>query len=90
MSKHTPGEWEAEHNSVCTEELEICTMSAVDRKGSDWFHGLETFSNARLISAAPDLLVALRELLDHVNAHCVTVGDCLQASNAIAKAEGDD
>ena len=53
-----------------------------------WSDGPNPAGDARLIAAAPDLLEALRELLDHLDAHCVTIGDCNQAHAAIAKAEG--
>jgi hypothetical protein len=46
----------------------------------------EDYANARLIAAAPDLLAALQTLLDAVNGHRVTVGDCNEARAAIAKA----
>lgn len=41
-----------------------------------------------LIAAAPELLDALRALLDAVDGNRVTVGDCNQARAAIAKATG--
>jgi hypothetical protein len=102
MSKHTPGPWfvgeilgmvGAEPNQTGQEY--ICdlydTSYDIGREWKEINQGDDgngmIKANARLISAAPDLLEALRELLDHVNAHCVTEGDCNQAKAAIAKAE---
>lgn len=47
---------------------------------------IDNSADAPLISAAPDLYEALRELLEHIEYHCVTVGDCNQARAALAKA----
>ena len=87
---YTPGPWvvhplkatvDAAHDGGM---LPICAMLwPTEERSED-----ETEDNADLIAAAPDLLEALQELLDHVDAHCVTVGDCNQARAAIAKAEG--
>lgn len=44
---------------------------------------------ARLLTAAPELLEALRTLLDAVEGNHVTMGDCNQARAAIASATGE-
>lgn len=41
-----------------------------------------------LTEIARDLYVALRDLLDHVDARCVTEGDCIAARRALDQAEG--
>lgn len=85
MSAHTPGPWAVGKNERSDERIEVRAeplglLVALVEKSSD----------ARLIAAAPDLLEALRVLVE-VASVCIpeTAGHELeQARAAIAKAEG--
>jgi len=98
MSKHTPGPWHTDIFSLqvlSENSLGICQLQA--QFGSDPFPNYR--ANARLISAAPDLLEALKmyELFaNEAEEHGETpVSRTLlraarsQARAAIAKAEGE-
>lgn len=95
MTKHTPGPWEATSTDCCGEPasyirirpisqrmfgfqtcLEIATLHMADE--------LEQQANAKLLTAAPDLLEALECLLEMGHAKA---GDLARA--AIAKARGE-
>jgi Iap family predicted aminopeptidase len=77
--KHTPGPWTAEHATA----TRWPRVKAGDRVIAN---GVAGFANARLMAAAPDLLDALREMLDaQVCGPCAL---CDKARAAIAKAEG--
>jgi hypothetical protein len=101
MNKHTPGPWFAEANDSYWEVnpmnggddgipfsvANVCCSSPGYRDG-----GLQE-ANARLIAAAPELLEALRELLEdtqHANHDCGDLSYCpvSKARAAIAKATG--
>lgn len=88
-TKHTPGPWvvggcDAEHPSRV---LVSAKDGQVDIYGAD--HMNETMANARLITAAPEMLAALRALVHR----CEDLGIVYEpvfatADAAIAKAEG--
>jgi len=99
MSKHTPGEWYAKREGFSTvyvfsriggglvQEVAACgpTNGGVDQQEA----------NARLIAAAPDLLEALKKLLNECEQAGLTDARDFKwpqvtslASAAIAKAEG--
>jgi hypothetical protein len=95
LGTHTPGPWalgerdENDQRIVRSEHIEICTC---------WHHCVGNIerqmeANARLIAAAPDLLWALRDLLELAEAlmretdrEPVPDGAIVQARAAIAKA----
>ena len=87
MSPHTPGPWKVEQS----QEYES-TYTIVNGPGflSHWVNPNaeeEEAANARLIAAAPDLLVACRMALnDRMYKDWPAIADALMA--AIAKAEG--
>ena len=106
MSKHTAGPWlidpEMQHHlqpgdiriTTVDWEIAVVTGDAGDADGND-----ESEANARLVSAAPDLLAALKRLVKEIGAHepCdreddeeCTSENCpwAQANDAIAKSEG--
>lgn len=103
--KGTPGpwEWDSEDGILARhEDIGIGAVFPCDpcryRKG-EFEYGAVTESNARLIAAAPDLLVALSDLLNHY-VKLVESGDAgfwdaeqepevITARAAIAKATGD-
>lgn len=68
---HTPSPWRVDRCAILTPD-DHCLA--------------ETAANRRLIAAAPELLEALRTLLDAVEGAHVTVGDCAQARAALAAA----
>lgn len=89
MSKHTKGPWEARADWIVgfNGTLHIATIPRA-------FDGDYSEANALLIAAAPDLLEALKDVLDAFD--CLGECDCegsslcavCNAQNAIAKAEG--
>jgi len=98
VNKHTPGPWKnhgeavwSEHKSVSGKETRgtrtnhVCAVSS-RLKMPD----AEREANARLIAAAPDLLVALEAwhkfMLDNYSKEDISFWD--QTVNAIAKAKG--
>lgn len=72
MSKHTPGPWVIDHE---TRPTEVCTIhNTTHRNGWVYVRGEigywsadedENMANARLIAAAPDLLEALKIIMDN-------------------------
>lgn len=95
--KHTPGPWKAEIVPADRFGPEYFRR-VVDGNGDTLcLHGValssgeEAEANARLIAAAPDLLVVLKALRDECSGTpraWVLVGLLTDASEAIAKAEG--
>jgi hypothetical protein len=100
MSKHTPGPWKISHgclpgdagfsigtNNAAARNVSIvaecwpCTIVSED-------HRRELFSNARLITAAPDLLEACRQMLEGMEVEGYSCDTMDMARDAIAKAEG--
>lgn len=63
MSKHTPGPWEVSTNGT---DWDVCAPDGgdmlVDLRGCE-----NAEANARLIAAAPDLLAALRDLVQYAD-----------------------
>lgn len=100
MTKHTQEKWvvepDGDHLMVCTNLLEICTIQPVDRGGIKAFYlGEETTANARLIAAAPDLLVVAQDFLEALSEQGLLCEcgefDCRtsRARAAIRKARGE-
>ena len=90
MSNHTKGQWIAvgawvEHPD--DDVADICTCNPEDM-GQGYLErsDKEIIANARLIAAAPDLLLALKSLLDDQRDASLPVLKLARA--AIAKAEG--
>ena len=93
-TKHTPGPWSLdwETGHVTSPHVEtagriVCTMPGTIGEG--YREG-----NARLISAAPELLAALREMIEQFGHYCEHTEDSKEiaaqslARAAISKAEG--
>ena len=97
MSKHTPGPWRVgEHRiGLDGDASEIDVVSKGDSHGDHsictvdeaWEGCIE--ANARLISAAPDLLMSLREFVIIGATPRRGIPIYARARAAIAKAEGD-
>ena len=93
-AQHTPAPWsvEVDHSSNAPEFIrtyvdgEMYDLASVlcDETGN-------ATANARLIAAAPDLLVALQACLHRLDAHDEqSAPECLVARAAIAKATGEN
>jgi hypothetical protein len=98
VSKHTPGPWDVVHNSwevstvyAASGEVARCHIdSEVTEDTQDTLEPIKE-ANARLISAAPDLLKASKRALNVFKAQGESVrpGSVLGAlADAINKAEG--
>lgn len=97
MSKHTPGPWEVFDGIILCEKINSYGnwyVAGIQRE-----HTKEDKANLRLISAAPDLLEALKDLLNQIKTCYKEDSEGLlfvsdfdlnldNANNAIAKAEG--
>jgi hypothetical protein len=100
MSKHTSGTWAVSKRNprrVTANGTIICNAVLRNQGPSQSLRYVkeraEAEANARLIAAAPDLLVALRNLLDDTQHRDHDCGDgpcpVRDARAAIAKATGD-
>lgn len=96
MSAHTPGPWSAEKYLLDDDEPNggsVCEINCIVGYVAEIVHGNE--ADARLIAAAPELLEALKGLmnppLDHTYCFSGSCGECQEcaARAAIAKAEGE-
>ena len=96
-TKHTPGPWITER---CDNGMEILDMEQESVAGAcnfgNPYNAGETEANARLIAAAPDLLAAMKGVMQEID-NCVADGslsgpavatnaNCKAARAAIAKA----
>lgn len=94
MSKHTPGNWvakpmdSADWIDLVTDDPETCGGSAHSLPFASCRH-FNQEANARLIAAAPDLLDALKELLDQDEHGEDEIWVRNKARAAIAKATGE-
>ena len=93
MNKHTPGPWKAFNARAAIYVRQVnglqITVSTLDV--DPWSSGevqARIEANARLIAACPDLLAAIRELLDMVTDNRTHGPEINRAVAAIAKAEG--
>ncbi|CAN0620436.1 conserved protein of unknown function [Burkholderia multivorans] len=87
--KHTPGPWTVHHRM-----RDCVTFEGRDGtenlflENIDGYYACQNEADAHLIAAAPDLLEALREVID--TPHLGGKGGFQKARAAIAKATGDD
>lgn len=92
--RFTPGPWRVDPDFPADIQVRdgsrdlACTSRSIIRNNPP--DQAETWANAHLIAAAPEMYAALSELLEHLDSHCVTEGDCNQARSALAKAESRD
>lgn len=92
MSAHTPAPWWVTDSGVRDRGGYIAHTNPVQHyEGQDERYAFEVAqreADKHLIAAAPELLEALRVLLEAIDGNHVTTGDYNQAHHAIAKAEG--
>ena len=97
MSKHTPGPWLIAESVVSRHA--VTNMRRIRSKNEGLEHGAvcdvygiqdgsEASANARLIAAAPDLLDALKTIIEDIDSEFGTDCDYNKARAAIAKATG--
>ena len=86
---HTPGPWVVQGQAVLSDRPypEWKQIAGVRIGNADNWSDPEGESNARLIAASPDLLAALKRLVEYCNNHSDydAIGE---ADAAISKAEG--
>ncbi len=98
MSEHTPGPWEISYGKIRpARPIEGYTIGYAPIcivRGDKRLHGNGVReANARLIAAAPELLEALKAVIDWLDDGSILLSEVcaanvLQARAAIAKAEG--
>ncbi len=91
MARHTPGPWQCHHWQAAAPELDNARESAFVVKCRRVSSLAESDADARLISAAPDLLAALRQIEAMLvgTDHGATVFAALRIAHAaIARADG--
>ena len=92
--KYTPGPWMVRRDANCFIENEEKRLAIITNAAGDWETD-EGIANAFLISAAPDMLIALKQSLEAMQVVWGTHGDSQYHNNiilvvmrAISKAEG--
>lgn len=90
---HTPGPWRITTDFIGVYDSEARRIANLDSDGAPDFDVDETLANARLIAAAPELLVALEEMVaafgwQAPNANPTVETAVATAWKAIAKAKG--
>lgn len=87
-AKHTPGPWKLDcYGQVTLENGHTLLVSGI---ASPMVPTAESIANARLIAAAPELLAALREIMEYNGGATTALHDAYvmeRAHAAIAKAE---
>ena len=84
MFTYTPGPWE-----IHPHQAQIVRAPNAGYFIADTFAHGRTAANAALISAAPDLLEALQDLLQQLDSSSATKINTSRALTAISKAWGD-
>ena len=88
MSNYTPGPWQVGDLSPKTIYKGDISFAEVYIEGVSQERKAQAHANARLMAAAPELLEALKEMLETLEIFDLSF-DCMhQAWQAIAKAEG--
>lgn len=91
MTKYTPGPWKANLDKALT-QVEAADGLIVADITEDHPNLAEQYANARLIAAAPEMLEALKVMINHSDAQCNRCDVFHTARNttlaAISKAEG--
>lgn len=95
MTEHTPGPWRVyiEPEIRTPDAYEYAYIAGVQGPDGEWIfrydddYGETMAANARLIAAAPELLVALKDITTGLNMHNIRLLGLEDAKAAIAKAE---
>ena len=87
MSGHTPGPWKVSSPQNDPNAFDIESVSGTKITRGYW--GTAACADARLISAAPELLSALKEILEaERKREVMPMGWVARAKAAVAKVEG--
>ncbi|ENT5139877.1 hypothetical protein [Pseudomonas aeruginosa] len=89
MSKHTPGPWMVDYSEYLSEGGGLCVMHGNDCIAvvGDFNPEQPIDANAKLIAAAPELLEALKWVIERNDAGQFIDGECMKSARAaIAKA----
>ena len=89
-TQHTPGPWKVRKNEPWVIAKAYGNMKSVVHLNYSADPSEEQRANARLIAAAPDLLEALKLMLEDARHDRVTVEVFNQTVDAIAKATGGE
>ena len=95
MSKHTPGPWKYDTTKLADWYTRITHCVSISGESEIRLYGNEAEANARLISAAPELLEALEALVDMPDERSIyDISDkeidlWVKAKKVIAKAKGE-
>jgi hypothetical protein len=92
--KYTPSPWKVESGTIIDPHIrstniddgsdDICSLNTL------WVKEKRVEANAHLISAAPELLEALEEMVAECSGVELPVGLCCKITAAIAKAYGEE
>lgn len=93
-TKHTPGPWKVitEATALEVDVFEVAEVShfrVIPDRPDTWSSQGDAFADARLMAAAPELLVWLRWALDRLNESAGQSGQHDMARAVVAKATGE-
>lgn len=90
MSKHTQGKWEVGYDKDRIGHYVIQENGGIIATISDYVFKNDVAGNSRLISAAPELLEALKQALSYIKGDYIDAdGIEEKLANVIKKAEGN-
>lgn len=93
MDKHTPGPWvlEAGRNIKTSSGTFYISYGREERTGRPYFSDFcELDANAALIAAAPDMLDALKQIIEDIEDRGITQASINKARAAIGRATGKE
>jgi hypothetical protein len=92
-AEHTPGPWKYHYDADGDHVILSDSGTIIAVTGGDGYvMRLIDEANARLLSAAPEMLEALNEFLAYSECHCTRTNDCAfcMGEAAIKKAQGEE
>lgn len=89
QAQHTPGPWRVDHNRY-DNEWRVYQVDGPPIINSLFHSGEESKANARLIAEAPNMLKALRDLVDCPDYKDISTHEMINARATIAAARGRD